>query len=363
MIKNIRKFLQATLAIFILCLVLSQLAFAGPASTNYQIIDYGIGSGGTVNSNSTNYAIQGTLGEIEMASMSSTNYMLWPGLTYTLQPNVPPAPTFTNPSSYYNKLHIIVNQGNNSTDVTYAIAISTDNFASDIKYLQADTTLGTTPVWQSYAAWNSATGVDIIGLASGTTYYARVAASRGTFTQGRLGPGANAATTNPTFSFNLQTSTQSVPPFSVNIGTMTPGGAVVTSASTVTTTISTNATNGALVYIYGVNSGLKSTTAGNYIIGTVPAKTDLGTLTEGYGAQGSSVGQTLGGPMKLDSPYDGTSNTVGVVDSTKRQFADSSNAPVTSGTAAFLLKARAKNTTPAAGDYADTITVIATGSF
>jgi spore coat protein U-like protein len=67
--------------------------------------------------------------------------------------------------------------------------------------------------------------------------------------------------------------------------------------------------------------------------------------------------------MKLDSPYDGTVNTVGVIDTSKRQFADSSTKPVTNGTASFLLKARAKTSTPAAGDYTDTITVLATGSF
>ena len=354
------------LAIILITLYLvlnTAVANAGPASTNYQVVDYGFGAGGSVNSSSTNFALQGTAGELDMASMSSTNYIVWPGLTYTLQPSLPPAPTFTNPSSNYNKLHIIVNQGINSTDVTYAIEISTDNFSSDIEYLQADTTLGTTPVWQSYTAWNSSTGVDVIGLATGTTYYARVAASRGEFTQGSFGPGANAVTINPTFTFNLQTSSQSTPPFSVAIGTMSPGGAVVTSPSTITTTISTNAVSGALVYIYDANSGLKSATANNYIINTVPSQTDLGTLTEGYGAQGSSVGQTSGGPMKLDSPYNGTSNTVGIVNTVKRQFADSSSSPVTSGTASFLLKARAKNSTPAAGDYTDTITVLATGSF
>lgn len=366
MTNDLRK-LRGTYKIFAVILIISLFftpcALAGPSSTTYQLIDYGFGAGGTVNSSSTNYAVQGTLGEIEMASMSSTNYMVWPGLTYTLQPNVPPAPTFTNPSSNYNKLHIVINQGTNSTDVTYAIAISTDNFASDIKYLQADTTLGTNPVWQSYAAWNSATGVDVIGLTAGTTYYARAAASRGTFTQGAYGPAATAATVNPTFSFNLQTTSQSTPPFSVAMGTMNPGGAIITSSDSVTTTISTNAGNGALVYIYGANAGLKSVKANNYLLATVPAKTDLSSLTEGYGAQGSAVGQTSGGPMKLDSPYDGISNTVGIIDASKRQFADSSSSPVTSGTASFLLKARAKNSTPAAGDYTDTITVLATGSF
>jgi hypothetical protein len=144
---------------------------------------------------------------------------------------------------------------------------------------------------------------------------------------------------------------------------MNPGGAIITSPDTVTTTITTNAGNGALIYIYGANAGLKSVKANNYLLTTVPSKTDLSTLTEGYGAQGSAVGQTSGGPMKLDSPYDGTSNTVGVVDSSERQFADSSSSPVSGGTASFLLKARAKNSTPSAGDYADTITVLATGSF
>jgi hypothetical protein len=361
--KNLKLITLVFLGFLFYILCFAQSANAGPASTNYQIIDYGFGSGGSVNSNSTNYALQATLGEVEMASMSSTNYMVWPGLTYTLQPNVPPSPTFTNPSSYYNKLHIIINQGNNSTDVTYAIAISTDNFVSDIKYLRADTTLGTTPVWQSYSLWNSSTGVDVIGLTAGTTYYARIAASRGTFTQGRLGPAATAATVNPTFTFSLQTSSQSIPPFSVAIGNMSPGGAVVASPDTITTTITTNAGSGALVYIYGTNAGLKSAKANNYTIGTVPSKTDLGALTEGYGAQGSAVGQTSGGPMKLDSPYDGTLNTVGIVDASKRQFADSSASPVSGGTATFLLKARAKASTPAAGDYTDTITVLATGSF
>jgi hypothetical protein len=358
-----KLYLSIILASCFLLLASARSALAGPTSTNYQVVDYGFGSGGSVNSSSTNFALQGTVGELDMASMSSANYMVWPGLTYTEQPSLPPAPTFTNPSSYYNKLHIIINQGINSSDVTYAIEISTDNFVSDIKYLQADTTLGTTPVWQSYTAWNSSTGVDIIGLTAGTTYYARVAASRGKFTQGSFGPGANAATINPTFTFNLQTSSQSTPPFSVAIGTMNPGGSIVTSPNTVTTTISTNSNNGALVYIYDANAGLKSTTANNYTINTVPSQTDLGTLSEGYGAQGSSVGQTSGGPMELDSPYNGTSNTVGVVNTIKRQFADSSAKPVTSGTASFLLKARAKTSTPAAGDYTDTITILATGSF
>jgi hypothetical protein len=144
---------------------------------------------------------------------------------------------------------------------------------------------------------------------------------------------------------------------------MNPGGGIITAPDTVTATITTNANNGGIVLLYGKNAGLKSATANNYTIGSVAGKTDLSTLTEGYGAQGVTFGQTSGGPMEFDDPYNGTTTTVGVLDTNERQFADSSGAPVSIGTAAFALKARAKTTTPAAGDYTDTITVIATGSF
>ena len=67
------------------------------------------------------YMFQGIAGEIETASLSSTNFILGPGLTYTLQPNTPMAPNFTNPSNYYSKLKIIIDNGGNSTDTTFAI--------------------------------------------------------------------------------------------------------------------------------------------------------------------------------------------------------------------------------------------------
>ena len=67
--------------------------------------------------------------------------------------------------------------------------------------------------------------------------------------------------------------------------------------------------------------------------------------------------------MELLSPYNVTGNSVGLVDTTKRAFADSNGQPVTNGSATFQLKAKASNSTPAATDYSDTLTVIASGSF
>jgi len=357
-------FLVAFLAFAFCFLTLPKPAFAGPSSGTYQLLDYGFGSGGTVNSTSGTYSLQGLTGEIDSASMSSTNYMDLSGLTYEMEPNTPPAPTLTNPSnSYYNKLSISINNANNPSDTTFAIQIAANSpdFSQNVSYVQSGSdTLGATPDWENYLTWNSGSAFTIIGLTPGATYYVRVAAKRGTFQLGRYSAPASATTVNPTLTFSIQTSNQAVPPFSVGIGVVN-AGQITTSWQSVKTTISTNANTGGIVYLYDANAGLKSTEANNYTINSATA--DLTSASEGYGAQGRSVSQTSGGPMEIDSPYNLAAGNVGVINSIKRVFADSTSAPVTNGQAVFQLKAKAANSTPAATDYSDTITVIGTGSF
>jgi hypothetical protein len=360
-LSNKSKFLILFLLFSILYFLFSApQALAGPYSNNYQLLDYGFGTGGTASSSSINYMMQGIMGEVETASLSSTNYIALPGLTYALEPNTPAAPTLTNPSNYYNKLKIVIDNGGNSIDTTFAIQISTDvNFLTNVNFIQADNTLSAAPVFQTYTAWGGATGFNIIGLMPGTTYYARVAARRGTFQQGKYSAPANAATVNPSFSFNIQTTNQASPPFTIGIGVVNPGQ-VTTSWQKVTATISTNANNGGLVYVYGANNGLRSTTDSYTINSTT---NDLNSALEGYGARGTTVSQTSGGPMEIIAPYNGSDNSVGIVDGNKRVLSDSTNTPVTNGQTTFELKAKASNTTPSATDYTDTITLIGTGSF
>lgn len=362
--KNLNLFLSIFICLFaylLICLFIITPALAGPASTSYELEDYGFGSGGSASSSSTNYMMQATVGEIEVASMSSNNYLTLGGLTYTFEPNVPDAPTFTNPSNYYNKLHLIINNANNSSDTTFLIQISSGSadFSSNVFYAQADHTLGSDETWQDFTTWGGATGFDVIGLSAGTTYYARVAAKKGVFQQGPFGPSANAATIIPTLTFSIRTTSQASPPYSVRLS-LNPG-TVSTSSDTVDSTISTNASNGGLIYLYGTNLGLKSTTAGNYKINSTT--NDLSSLLEGYGARGTTTTQTSGGPMELVSPYNNSGNNVGIINTTKLPFADSSGAPVNNGVAKFELKAKASNTTPAAQDYTDIITLIGTASF
>jgi hypothetical protein len=337
-------------------------ALAGPTSSTYQIIDYGFGAGGIATTSGTsNYLLQGAVGELEMASLSSATYLVWPGLTYTLQPNVPPAPTFTNPSNYYNKLQLSINQGTNLSDTTYSISISTDGFVNNIRYIQADGTVGPATVWQTYTAWQPVNPITIIGLTPGTTYYARVAAGRGTFTKGSPGPAQTAATVNPTLTYSLNTTRLNAPPYAVIINNINPGGGVKASDDQVTATISTNGNNGGSILISGKNGALTSASVPSNPITSV--SNDLNNVAQGYGAQGTSFGQSSGGPMTLVSPYNTvTGNVVGILDTSKRVLANS-NAPVTNGSATFTLKAKVASTSTAATDYTDTLVVIANGSF
>lgn len=349
----------------ILFLAQSASAQGNPASTNYKITDFTFGGGGTAKSDSTNYSIFGVAGETEFGKPGSANYKAGAGLVYTLQANVPPAPTFTNPSSYYNKLKIVISEGGNPSDAKYAIAISTDNFATDTKYVQNDNTVGASlglEDWQTYTAWGGAAGVNIIGLSPGTTYTVKAAAKRGNFTESGFGPTAQAATVNASLTFDIDvaaTDIETDPPFAIAIGELT-AATVITATNKVWVDIDTNGTAGVAVYVYGANAGLTST-ATSYTIGAV--SNNLAAISEGYGARGSTVAQTSGGPMRRVAPFDGAGDTVGILDSAKRIIFDSTNQPVTAGRASFELKAKASNVAKAATDYADTLTVITSATF
>lgn len=345
------------------CLALGARAFAAnPSSTNYQLNSYGVGTGGTSNSTSTNYALEGISGEQSGAQQSSTNYKNGPGFIYTQQANEPVAPTFTNPSSYSDKLHFIINTSGNPTDAKYAIAISSDNFATT-NYIQDDDTVGATlgaEDYQTYAGWGSGTGEDVLGLSASTTYKIKVKATQGKFTESGYGPTASASTvaTGATLSFSITTDSQGSPPFSIDFGTLTVS-TVTTSSDKINASIATNATNGATIYIYDTQSGLYSTHANATI---ASATADLSSASDGYGAISNSATQTTGGPLAAQSPYDGASNNVGII-STQIRPIYNSPAALTGGSASFYLKTKTSPQTPAASDYADIITLIAAGDF
>ncbi len=364
------KLVLQFLGVVFLLLATAPLALAQsspPTSNNYRLMDFGFGSGGTATSSSSNYSLFGTLGQVDQGSPSSSNYFIGAGLEYTIQASTAAAPTFTNPSHWYNKLHLVINRGGTDpTDTTYAIRIASGS--SQLQYVQNDNTVGPSlglEDWQTYASWGGSSGFDVIGLYPGTTYTVSIATRQGQFfTQFMWSPESSATTENSTLSFDIDiaSSDQSTnPPYILNIGQLSPGS-VTTATNKVWVSLATNATNGGLIYILGTNTGLQSSTA-SHTINTL--STDLSNIGvgEGYGARNNSTTQTSGGPMEAVTPYNGSGENVGILDSAKRTIYDSSGAPVIGGRVSFLLKAKASNTTPSANDYADTLTVLATGSF
>lgn len=79
--------------------------FAMPTSTQYKFIDFSF-SGGSASSSSNSYGGNLTAGSISGPALSGTDYNAWPGITYSLQAPVPPAPELINSDDYYNRLDV-----------------------------------------------------------------------------------------------------------------------------------------------------------------------------------------------------------------------------------------------------------------
>jgi hypothetical protein len=342
-----------------------------PSTTNYQLNSYGFGSGGTAGSSTPNYSLEGISGEIGGQTGTTATYNLKPGFIETQQANVPKV-TLTNPANYYDKLKFAIDEQANPTDAKYALQVKVNDVSCDfttgtIRYVKNDDTLGATLAttdYQTYTTWGGASGANIIGLASNTTYCIRAKATQGQFTESGYGPSTSAATVGQSLSFCIYTN--------ANCGA---GGNSVAFSGLVAGSIAsapnnsgvfaigadfaTNADFGGNVYIYDLNGGLHSTAA-SYTLASATA--NLSSVNEGFGAQIVSVTQTTGGPLSKVSPYDGTLNNVGILSGSIATLFSSSN-PLTGGVGKTQLMVKPANTTPEADDYTDTITLIAAASF
>ncbi len=339
------------------------ILLALPASGNYQLNGYGFDSGGVSDGASNNYKAQGITGELNGTSETGTTYNVKPGLLGTEQTATPAAPTLSNLSNYYNKLQLVIATGTNPTDATYAIAISSDGFVTT-SYVQNDNTVGSvlgSEDYQTYAQWGSSSGFYIIGLTQNTTYQVKVKASRGRYTESPYSAVATSATIAPSLTFDIDVASTDIdtsPPYAVSFGNLLPG-TVTTATNRIWVDFDTNGLQGGAVYLSGLRGGLFSA-AENYTVAT--GSVDLTAATEGFGVQVASNTQASGGPFNADSPYNGSSNNVGIANSVVRQVFDSSG-QITAGRGSFNLKAKTSSVTPAAGDYTETFTVIASAQF
>jgi|GEM_PF-915368 len=169
-------------------------------------------------------------------------------------------------------------------------------------------------------------------------------------------------TVDPSISCSIDNNSSSFSTFTIN--TVTSG------SSTITWTVSTNATGGYSLSVKDVgnttNPGLYSAGAG-YLIGSADTSfsstADLSTsgLT-GYGLQGTKTNGDAGSSAtSVSSPYTSTSNTVGKLQLTAQTLASAAG-PVSNATVTSTLKAKVTGLVPA-GSYIDTLTYVCTGTY
>jgi hypothetical protein len=359
--RYLRSYLSITAALLLMIVAGATALAALPSTTNYQLNSYGFGSGGTSNSSTTNYSLEGLSGEVSSQADSTSTYQLKPGFVETQQANVPTI-AITNPSSYYDKLHFVINQQGNPSDALYAMQVCVGSdftpagSCSSYLYVKADNTLGgtlTTGDYQLYSAWGGAGGGNIIGLTPGTTYYVRAKATQGKFTESGYGPSSSAATSSQSISFCLFAGASCGSGSSTSFSGLV-AGTPSTSSPSLGVTFDTNADAGGSIYIYSTGK-LQSAAVPSGTINSATA--DLGSASQGYGAVVASSTS-----LTAQSPYLLSGNNVGILSTTIKTILISST-PVSGGSATINLMARASNTTPAATDYADTVTVIAAAQF
>lgn len=340
--------------------IISFILLALPASTTYEIHDFGFGSGGSSIIDSGNYSLNGITGEVSGSKNIGSTYNLGPGLEFTQQSNVSSAPTFTNAGNWYNKLNFIIDTGNNPSDTLFAIAISTDDFVTT-NYIQADDTIGTSPVYQTYTNWGGASGENVIGLDPSTTYKIKTKAVQTKYTETEFSAAASATTDASTLSFDIDTSssdTETAAPYSVDLGQLTVGS-TTTATNRIWLDLDTNAESGGSIFIYDLNNGLTSALTGYTIAGYTGTLTSL---TEGYGLRVSSFAASSG-TMQVVSPFTSSILSIAAPSTTIQTILNSAGAPVSGGRVSIQVKAKPSGLAPAASDYTDTLTIVASGTF
>ncbi len=158
------------------------------------------------------------------------------------------------------------------------------------------------------------------------------------------------------FSFTLSANTDP-------LGTLSTGS-VTTSPTPRTATLSTNAKNGWMVWAKDANTGLNSVTASSTIASTTPGTNSTLTAgTAGYnmGATSTQAGGT--GTITVAAPFVGTATGQGGGLNTTLATVASSNGTANNAVLTLKNNVAIANTTSAAADYSDTITVIGAGLF
>jgi len=164
------------------------------------------------------------------------------------------------------------------------------------------------------------------------------------------------ASVSATLTFSLGSNTAA-------LSTLTTTGSP-TNATAVTQSVITNAANGWESWIKSTNGALNSAGSGGSIASAGSfdgAPTDLSGVSSGYNLDVN----TNAGTATINAEYNGTGNTNfgGFLDTQFHQTAQHTATPTTTDIVDLVIRAKAASTTPAASDYADTLTVVVAGNF
>jgi hypothetical protein len=355
-------------AILVISLLLPYNLFAQiPSSTNYRLEDTQFDGGGDF-STSANYQTRGALDFNDNLQSTSSNYNAFPGYSLAAYPGVPAVPTLTNTGgNLYNQLDFTIGTGGNTSDTNYAIAISTDSFASTTNFVQADLTVGPNPVWQNYVAWGSGSTQRLVSLIYSTTYTIKVKARFGLDSESSYSLTAQAATVNPTLSITVAglASGSTIGAITTNVGTTATSvafsnlqtGSIKVAAQQVTVT--TNAVAGYTVTLQQDHDLIKSNgtnipplTATN--LSPAPWPTGITTARFGYHTNDATLCTGSGSRFSSDNTYASASTTPLEI--------SCNTGPASSETTKIVFKVEVE-ALQATGDYRNQITYITTAQY
>ena len=362
-------------------------------SGNYTIEDFSVGNLGdqTV---SANYASQLSSAEVLADDrFSSANYDLEIGVNNTWRANVPLVACFESTTELtsncsdpdvadgmvqvcgdggcYDRARFEIDSQLNPPDTLYSARITTDPAWNSWDYIDGTTFTIEAEInhnltdYLSENVWEgTASSFNIFGLDPDTTYYLRLTALHGDFTESYVSPDATMTTGVPGITFDIDiddaggSTTETSAPYSVDLGTLILGQ-VNTANDRIWLDLGTNLPEGAGVTVRDVNGGLSSTTAA-FTLSSADA--DL-SATSGYGLRGSTTNQTYLGPIAFSVPYNQTGDNVGgLITDLFGQSLLSSPGPLYGGRSSVEVKARPSEATPQADDYLDTLVFTARGN-
>jgi hypothetical protein len=260
----------------------------------------------------------------------------------------------------------------NPSDTLYAIMISTDNFVSDIRYIDASTFMP-----ESYSTHNindfmtkqdwEAETFNIKGLDSNTTYYIKAFALKGDFTQTATGPIKSATTASGSVFFDIDIAgstgytAETSPPHSIAFTgayELIGGSAATTAGNRIWMDVQTNSDGGFAIVMRGVNGGLKSPTTTQTI---TSANANLDQVASGFGLQSEYIDYDSSSPsfgqISATTNYSGTINSVGIISTSPNKIYDG-DGPIVDGRMALKVIAKPGTSYTPATDYQETIYLV-----